>query len=187
MDAKSPAAGVIAFPSRKISADESGLARLYIRATGRAWQRDVLGFAGGQTNRNPKLLAGLWGAEGQAGWGGRFEPPHGGIKIRCLTAWRRPNVLQGWLGPAESGRTMVRAFAHRNGWRGDFASGASWSGAASNFCERRRIGVGAADEDADTLVLFRPIGAAGDGGEGRRAAGLGDDRHVGPEFGAGPG
>jgi hypothetical protein len=25
-----------------------------------------------------------------AGAGG-IEPPHGGIKIRCLTAWRRPN------------------------------------------------------------------------------------------------
>jgi hypothetical protein len=27
-----------------------------------------------------------------AGAGG-FEPPHGGTKIRCLTAWLRPNVL----------------------------------------------------------------------------------------------
>jgi len=27
-----------------------------------------------------------------AGAGG-FEPPYGGIKIRCLTAWRRPNGL----------------------------------------------------------------------------------------------
>ena len=53
-------------PIPKEPADESGPARLYIRSTGRAWQRDVLGFAGGQTNRNPKLLAGLWGAEGQA-------------------------------------------------------------------------------------------------------------------------
>ena len=26
-----------------------------------------------------------------AGAGG-FEPPYGGIKIRCLTAWRRPNM-----------------------------------------------------------------------------------------------
>lgn len=26
-----------------------------------------------------------------AGVGG-FEPPHGGIKIRCLTAWLHPNV-----------------------------------------------------------------------------------------------
>jgi hypothetical protein len=29
-----------------------------------------------------------------AGAGG-FEPPHGGIKIRCLTAWRRPNCGHG--------------------------------------------------------------------------------------------
>ena len=28
--------------------------------------------------------------ECMAGAGG-FEPPYGGIKIRCLTAWRRPN------------------------------------------------------------------------------------------------
>ena len=27
-----------------------------------------------------------------AGAGG-FEPPHGGTKIRCLTAWLRPNLL----------------------------------------------------------------------------------------------
>jgi hypothetical protein len=31
-----------------------------------------------------------WGA----GAGG-FEPPYGGIKIRCLTAWRRPNFCRG--------------------------------------------------------------------------------------------
>src|SRR5208282_1412884 len=41
---------------------------------------------------------------------------------RCLTAWRRPNVPQGWLGLAESGRTIVRAPAHRNGRQSDFAS-----------------------------------------------------------------
>jgi len=29
-----------------------------------------------------------------AGAGG-FEPPHGGIKIHCLTTWRRPNNLSG--------------------------------------------------------------------------------------------
>jgi hypothetical protein len=31
-----------------------------------------------------------------AGAGG-FEPPHGGIKIRCLTAWLRPNITN-WAG-----------------------------------------------------------------------------------------
>ncbi len=30
-------------------------------------------------------------AECLAGAGG-FEPPYGGIKIRCLTAWRRPKA-----------------------------------------------------------------------------------------------
>src|SRR6202158_297101 len=29
-----------------------------------------------------------------AGAGG-FDPPHGGIKIHCLTTWRRPNMLSG--------------------------------------------------------------------------------------------
>ena len=29
--------------------------------------------------------------EGLAGAGG-FEPPHGGIKVRCLTTWLRPNA-----------------------------------------------------------------------------------------------
>ena len=31
--------------------------------------------------------------EGLAGAGG-FEPPYGGIKIRCLTTWLRPNRQQ---------------------------------------------------------------------------------------------
>jgi hypothetical protein len=67
------------------------------------------------------LAAGAAGSHGTLAGAGGFEPPYGGIKIRCLTAWRRPNVLQGWLSPAESGRTIVRAFAHRNGSRRDFA------------------------------------------------------------------
>ncbi len=37
----------------------------------------------------PKLPGQL--TAGMAGAGG-FEPPHGGTKNRCLTAWRRPNV-----------------------------------------------------------------------------------------------
>ena len=41
-----------------------------------------------------------------AGAGG-FEPPHGGIKIRCLTAWLRPN----WCGSA---RTIIAAAASCN-------------------------------------------------------------------------
>jgi hypothetical protein len=48
-----------------------------------------------------------------AGAGG-LEPLDGGIKIRCLTAWRRPNTARP-MGPAESGRTIVRALAHRIG------------------------------------------------------------------------
>jgi hypothetical protein len=37
------------------------------------------------------LKRGTQARSGMAGAGG-FEPPHAGIKIRCLTAWRRPNV-----------------------------------------------------------------------------------------------
>jgi hypothetical protein len=36
----------------------------------------------------------LWLRDCLAGAGG-FEPPHGGIKIHCLTTWRRPNNLSG--------------------------------------------------------------------------------------------
>ena len=37
----------------------------------------------------------MWGD-----WLGRedFEPPNGGIKIRCLTTWRRPNLLRSYVG-----------------------------------------------------------------------------------------
>jgi hypothetical protein len=50
-----------------------------------------------------------------AGAGG-FEPPCGGIKIRCLTAWLRPNAPQGWVeARRKAGRTIVRAPRHRNG------------------------------------------------------------------------
>jgi hypothetical protein len=48
-----------------------------------------------------------------AGAGG-FEPPHGGIKIRCLTTWLRPTTGGDrglWnrpLGPAEHNRGLVR-------------------------------------------------------------------------------
>src|ERR1700738_4080285 len=40
--------------------------------------------------RRPDCLAGAGG----------FEPPHGGIKIRCLAAWRSPNTVLPRLGPA---------------------------------------------------------------------------------------
>ena len=38
-------------------------------------------------NEKDKYLIGV-----VAGAGG-FEPPYGGIKIRCLTTWRRPNIV----------------------------------------------------------------------------------------------
>ena len=43
-----------------------------------------------------------------AGAGG-FEPPHGGIKIRCLTAWRRPNATrEGCIKPSPRSRNPKR-------------------------------------------------------------------------------
>ena len=45
-----------------------------------------------------------------AGAGG-FEPPHGGIKIRCLTAWRRPKTR---AANRCGGRTIKREAVHRN-------------------------------------------------------------------------
>jgi hypothetical protein len=90
-----------------------GLPPAMIYALVPTWCRHDFGSVGKSSTKWLKLLAGAGG----------FEPPHGGIKIRCLTAWRRPNVLQGWLGPAESGRTIVRAFAHRNGSRRDLPQG----------------------------------------------------------------
>src|SRR5262249_13875171 len=38
-----------------------------------------------------------------AGAGG-IEPPHAGIKNRCLTAWRRPNRVPGWGPPYKGSR-----------------------------------------------------------------------------------
>jgi hypothetical protein len=47
-----------------------------------------------------------------AGAGG-FEPPYGGIKIRCLTAWRRPKSRA--VGRrSRGGRTIVGARHARN-------------------------------------------------------------------------
>ena len=50
-----------------------------------------------------------------AGAGG-FEPPNDGIKIRCLTTWRRPNTLREHE-PAhtlEAGRKIARTCQRRN-------------------------------------------------------------------------
>src|SRR6202166_1321708 len=43
----------------------------------------------GLSHRKKEILS---NAECLAGAGG-FEPPHGGIKIHCLTTWRRPNSV----------------------------------------------------------------------------------------------
>ena len=45
----------------------------------------------GSAGLSGEMTIGLGFREWLAGAGG-FEPPHGGIKIRCLTAWRRPNA-----------------------------------------------------------------------------------------------
>jgi hypothetical protein len=44
---------------------------------------------------------------------GGFEPPHDGIKIRCLTAWRRPNSAL-FQAAAHGRRTIMRGGASRN-------------------------------------------------------------------------
>lgn len=44
-----------------------------------------------------------------AGAGG-FEPPHGGIKIRCLTAWLRPNAVLLNIVNLEEGKERRRIF-----------------------------------------------------------------------------
>ena len=46
-----------------------------------------------------------------AGAGG-FEPPYGGIKIRCLTAWRRPNMTKWELANSFAANDPVRRFSH---------------------------------------------------------------------------
>src|SRR5580692_5724966 len=94
-----------------------------------------------------------------AGAGG-FEPPYGGIKIRCLTAWLRPIAPQGGLGLAESGPDNSP---------GSSASQRLSNGLTNRFgvrpvlCKRRQIGVGAADQHADPLIAFWPVDAACDG------------------------
>jgi hypothetical protein len=42
-----------------------------------------------------KRTRGRMAAEHVIGWAGGFEPPHGRIKIPCLTTWRRPNNMEG--------------------------------------------------------------------------------------------
>src|SRR5580698_3942666 len=109
-----------------------------------------------------------------------FEPGNGGVKIRCLTTWLRPNAPRGYSG--------------LGGKRADNSSGClgpQWLNA--QFCAQDRvstvlgsdecleIGVGTANENADPLARHRSIGAARDGGEGRGAAWLGDDRIFPPQ------
>ncbi len=50
--------------------------------------RPVVGFSRVISGHFPKSSDWLAGAGG-------FEPPYGGIKIHCLTTWRRPNRLSG--------------------------------------------------------------------------------------------
>ncbi len=59
---------------------------------------------------HPNLGLAATGRTGRdvAGAGG-FEPPHGGIKIRCLTTWLRPN--------SPAGAMHLRADAHNTGVR----------------------------------------------------------------------
>src|SRR5262249_54056628 len=52
-------------------------------------------------------------ANGSMAGAGGFEPPHGGIKIRCLTAWLRPMLLLSQIA-AHGGRTIMRGETSRN-------------------------------------------------------------------------
>ncbi len=62
-----------------------------------------------------------------AGAGG-FEPPYDGIKIRCLTAWRRPNPPPARKAARRKARrTIVRAPARRNGQRRDIEARRAFS------------------------------------------------------------
>src|SRR6202035_2219729 len=99
------------------------------RALKTAATRPVPSVSNFRVRRGPQN-AGLCAAYGDvsqfrecvAGAGG-FEPPDGGIKIRCLTTWLRPKAPQRlFQALAESARTIVRAFPCRNGRRRDFAS-----------------------------------------------------------------
>ncbi len=66
-------------------------------------------FAGFSRNslKSLKLLDFLAGAGG-------FEPPHGGIKIPCLTTWRRPNSVERFA--ARSGLAVSRRSLSEGGW-----------------------------------------------------------------------
>jgi hypothetical protein len=57
-------------------------------------------------NRSRAALTELAGAGG-------FEPPHDGIKIRCLTTWLRPNARDGC--PSRSSRTIITSGDGSNG------------------------------------------------------------------------
>jgi hypothetical protein len=64
----------------------------------------------GHAERGAKSLV---SAECVAGAGG-FEPPYGGIKIRCLTAWLRPNCASSVQFGRRSGATIVGGAFARN-------------------------------------------------------------------------
>lgn len=58
------------------------------------------------------VTCGIW--QNLAGAGG-FEPPNGGIKIRCLTTWLRPSRREGPFGRArETGRNIPASTGGRN-------------------------------------------------------------------------
>ena len=87
------------------------------------WGRHRIGAPTTETINYLKSLAGAGG----------FEPPDGGIKIRCLTAWLRPNMAARLVGPAEIGpdnssrSTPSQRPAGRNLSLGGSASaGAQW-------------------------------------------------------------
>jgi hypothetical protein len=88
------------------------------RGKSRCWQ-PFLAFQG-KCARYPNWLAGAGG----------IEPPNGGIKIRCLTAWLRPN------GP--NGRNRRWPIPFRSDNVGLQMESCHFNGVESEFCSNRR-------------------------------------------------
>ncbi len=101
-----------------------------------------------------------------AGAGG-FEPPHGGIKIRCRTAWLRPSVRPCRMN-ADHSLTSIRPQAMLPGLSGDSmkammgvtrrSSGSPWPPRKSDMAQTDKR---ASRPPARSITITRPIGMWG--------------------------
>src|SRR6516165_9967383 len=107
-------------------------------------------------------------------------------KSAALPLGYAPTWPQGGLSLAESGPDNSSG-SSASQWRRAILPPQMLRVPAALSGKRPEVRVGAANENADPLVRFWPVGAAGDRREGRRAARLGDDRKVGPEAALGLG